>query len=97
MYRDGAGVEQNHATAVKWYRRAALAGYAKAQAGLGQRYAAGEGVGKDMVQALMWTTLAANQGLGRAQTARRAMVSRMSGDEIAAADELVKKRAVPAD
>ena len=70
---------------------------AKRQAGLAKRYAAGEGVEKNLVQALMWTTLAANQGLGRAITTREDLLTTMSVDDIAAADGLVKDWTAPAD
>jgi TPR repeat protein len=37
MYDNGQGVPQDYATAVRWYRKAAEQGYAKAQFNLGSR------------------------------------------------------------
>ncbi|HSW52134.1 MAG TPA: tetratricopeptide repeat protein, partial [Sulfuricaulis sp.] len=47
--------------AVKWYRRAAEQGDADGEHGLGQMYATGEGVKRDMTQALRWITRAAEK------------------------------------
>ena len=48
MYAIGQGVAQDYAEAVKWYRRAAKQGYAKAQSNLGVRYRKGQGAGNFM-------------------------------------------------
>ena len=79
---------RNLANAVKWYRKAAEQGYAKAQASLGVRYARGEGVAEDRVQALFWTILAARQGLARAVEGRAKLVADMNADDIARAEGL---------
>ena len=50
------------AAAVYWFRRAANQGHARAQSRLSVRYARGEGVQTDNVQALFWATLAAAKG-----------------------------------
>ena len=97
MYSYGLGVEANVdeafrliiAAALNWFRRAAAAGYAKAQANLGERYMRGDGIGKDPLQALMWTTLAANQGLERAIKFRQTLLETVSPEVVAAADNLV--------
>ena len=44
MYRDGQGVTQDYAEAVKWFRKAADQGNADAQFNLGVMYRNGEGV-----------------------------------------------------
>ncbi|EQM95281.1 tetratricopeptide repeat protein, partial [Oxalobacter paraformigenes] len=44
MYKKGRGVEKNLAEAVKWYRKAAEAGFAAAQFNLGLTYEEGYGV-----------------------------------------------------
>ncbi len=62
MYRDGHGVHRDDAEAVKWYRRAADQGYAKAQNNLGGMYADGQGVGQNETRAYLWFSLAAEQG-----------------------------------
>ena len=47
MYRNGEGVPQDYAQAVKWYRKAAEQGYANAQFNLGLMYTKVEGVPQD--------------------------------------------------
>ena len=60
--------EQNdYASAVYWYRKAAEQGYAKAQFNLGICYETGSGVTKDITEAVKWYRKAAEQGLDRAQ------------------------------
>lgn len=49
--------------AVQWYRKAAEQGDLDGQFGLGQMYANGEGVERDLQQAGRWITQAAEQGL----------------------------------
>lgn len=66
-YRDGAGGEQDFATAAEYFRAAAEQGYAKAQRHLGTFYARGRGVEPDRIAGLMWLTLAADQGLATAE------------------------------
>ena len=89
MFPDAGATEKDVGAAVAWYRRAADSGYAKAQDSLGRRYAFGQGVAADSVQALFWTMLAANQGLERAQTNRDELKARMSGEDITRAEKLV--------
>ncbi len=61
MYRNGHGVPQDDAEAVKWSRKAAEQGYAEAQFNLGFKYRWGQGVPQDDVQAHMWYNLAASK------------------------------------
>jgi TPR repeat protein len=61
-YHYGAGVTQDKAEAVKWYRRAADQGNAQAQYSLGVAYEIGEGVLQDKDQATEWYRLSAVQG-----------------------------------
>ena len=58
---------QDDAEAVKWYRKAAEQGYAKAQYNLGVVYAQGQGVAKDDAEAVKWYRKAAEQGNAEAQ------------------------------
>lgn len=53
--------------AVHWFRKAAEAGHIHAQLMLGTSYATGEGVEKDMLQAIAWTRRAALAGDAAAQ------------------------------
>jgi len=81
--RRAAGPVPAHATAVehaaqalKWWVRAANQGSAQAQVALALRYASGDGVARDPVEALVWFLLAAPHVRGDgadqlAQTHRR--------------------------
>ena len=62
MYDNGEGVPENDAEAVKWYRKAADQGYAKAQSNLGVMYDNGEGVPENDAEAVKWYRKAADQG-----------------------------------
>jgi TPR repeat protein len=48
--------------AAKWYRAAAEQGLAAAQSALGDSYRLGQGVEKDMAEAVKWQGKAAEQG-----------------------------------
>jgi TPR repeat protein/nucleoid-associated protein YgaU len=63
----GAGVAQDHAEALKWYRRAADKGFAPALFNLGVAYEQGLGVTADDMQAFRYYLRAAEQGFTRAQ------------------------------
>ena len=67
MYWNGQGVPQDHAEAVKWYRKATKYGYAAAQNNLGVMYERGQGVPQDYAEALKWYRRAAAQGHALAQ------------------------------
>ena len=67
MYRDGRGVPQDDAEAVRWYRLAADQGLADAQFSLGVMYTPGRGVPQDDAEAVRWYRLAADQGQADAQ------------------------------
>ena len=57
----------NYTEAVKWLRKAAEQGLAKAQHSLGNRYYKGEGVPQDYTEAAKWFRKAAEQGDADAQ------------------------------
>ena len=62
-YRGGREVPQSYVDAVEWYRKAAVQGYAPAEARLGGMYLAGYGgLPKDEKQARVWLNKAAEQG-----------------------------------
>lgn len=67
LYRRGQGVPQDHAQAVKWFRKAAEQGDAGAQISLGYAYRDGEGVPQDHAQAVNWFRKAAVPGSDVAQ------------------------------
>ena len=51
MYANGRGVPKDEAEAVKWYRKAADQGDAKAQVELGECYMCGFGIERDLTEA----------------------------------------------
>ena len=62
MYDEGAGVQQDLATAAEWYKKAAEQGFVDAQANLGMMYYHGQGVPCDHKTAVDWLQMAADQG-----------------------------------
>jgi|GEM_PF-460646 len=66
-YMKGAGVPEDEAEAVKWFRKAAEQGNAAGQSGLGTCYAKGMGVPQDEAEAVKWCRLAAEQGEAESQ------------------------------
>ena len=62
MYYSGEGVVKNYKEAFKWYKKAAMQGYAPAQHNLGAMYDKGKGVAKNYKEALTWFKKAAAQG-----------------------------------
>ena len=67
-YDKGEAVPQDHAEAVKWYRKAAEQGLDFAQYNLGVVYSEGEGVPQDHAEAAKWWHRAAAQGFVSAQS-----------------------------
>ena len=69
MYHNGEGIPENDAEAVKWYRKAADQGFAKAQFNLGVMYVKGEGVPENDAEAFKWyrKAFSADQGFAKAQ------------------------------
>jgi TPR repeat protein len=61
------GIRRDYIEAVKWYRKAAEQGLARAQNNLGSMYKNGRGVSLDYVQAAKWYRKAAEQNLAEAQ------------------------------
>ena len=54
-------MSKNLPEAIRWYRRAAEQGHARAQRNLGVCYAIGTGVDQDTVEAVKWYRKAAEQ------------------------------------
>ncbi len=61
MYDYGQGVEKDASIGVRWYKKAAEQGYAKAQFNLGLCYQFGNGVKKDLNEAIKWFRKSAEQ------------------------------------
>ena len=91
MYENGNGVPQDYAEAVKWYRKAADQGYARAQNNLGVMYNRGQGVPQDYVMAHMWFNLAAALGDEKALKTRDALAKNMTSEQIAEAQRLARE------
>ena len=72
-YDRGQGVPEDHAEAIKWYRKAADQGVPQAEYNLGLMYARGQAVAKDNVEALKWLRKAAEHGCAEAQRLLGAM------------------------
>ena len=62
LYDEGAGVEQDLATAISWYQKAASQGFIDAQTNLGMMLYHGHGVERDYQAAARWFRQAADQG-----------------------------------
>jgi uncharacterized protein len=68
MYFGGnAGLPQDSAKAMKWYKKAAAQGNIRAEYDMGWMYSLGSGMPKDFVQAVEWYKKGANQGDPRSQ------------------------------
>ena len=78
-YLEGEGVPQDNAEAVKWFRKAAEQGHARAQAVLGFMYANGRGVPQDYAEAAKWHHKAAEQGVAEAQSTLGVMYAKSRG------------------
>jgi len=96
MYGTGKGVPQDHAEAVKWYRRGAEQGHAGAQNNLGTMYDNGQGVPQDFVQAHLWYNLAAStlkepEKRERAARNRDDIAAKMTPAQIAEAQRLARE------
>lgn len=58
LYHEGRGTERNLELAAKWFQRSAEQGSHWAQANMGECYMKGEGVPKDLLEALKWYLIA---------------------------------------
>ena len=90
-YHFGAGVPQDRAEAVRWYRAAAEQGNAEGQWRLGMRYATGRGVPLDHVAAYAWLNLAAAQGHEEAAGSRDRLAESMTAEQVAEAQRMARE------
>ena len=79
---------EDYATAFREFKSLAEKGAAEAQNILGVMYDKGQGVPQDYVQAHMWLTLAAAQGVKQATKARDRLAPKMSSGQIEEAQQL---------
>jgi TPR repeat protein len=94
MYRDGLGVAQDYAEALRWWGKAADLGLVDAQFALGNLYAGDAGIAQDNVLAYMWYSIAAAQSGDEwlraiAGTNRDVLTARMTPAEIFESQRLV--------
>ena len=84
MYDHGKGVIQDFKEAVKWYRKAAELGHAKAMYSVGFMYANRRHVRQqDAVEAYAWWNVAAEKGLKKAAGKRDWIKNIMTPEQIA--------------
>ena len=93
MYRDGQGVAQNYAEALRWWRKSAELGLIDAQFALGNIYAGSAGIARDNILAYMWYHIATLQSgdewlRGIAGSNRDALAARMTAADIFKAEQL---------
>ena len=91
MYELGKGVVRDDRKAVKWYRKAAELGDAKAQWRLGFMYAFGKGVIKNNVYSHMWYNIAASQGITGPAKSRDIVADMMTAADISKAQDLARE------
>ena len=90
LLASGRGVPRNSTEAAKWYGLAAGQGQAAAQLQMARMHLAGAGVPKDDVEAAKWASLALAQGEAQARRIVTMLRSRMTAEEIAMSEELVR-------
>ncbi len=86
-----AYLQGDYATALKEWRPLAEQGDALAQSLMGQMYDLGLGVPQDDVQAHMWLSLAAAQGIENARKARDRLAEKMTPVQLADAQRLARE------
>ncbi|MBH0197608.1 MAG: sel1 repeat family protein [Nitrospira sp.] len=81
----------DYTTALREFRSQAKLGDAKAQWSLGMMYANGQGEPQDYVQAHMWFSLAAANGVKRVAELRDALAKKMIPAKLAEAQQLARE------
>jgi len=92
LYYHGKGVAADPAEAHAWYLKAAEGGYARAQYRVAETYENGDGVRKDLIRAHFWFRIAGSQKYADAKKRRRQVAKRMTPEQIAYAEMLVRHR-----
>jgi TPR repeat protein len=91
LYDYGRGVPQDFKVALYWLRLSAKQGNDLAQRKLGFMYERGDGVEQDYVQAYMWYNLGTANGANPGALRRDALAKRMTPEQIAEAQQLVRE------
>jgi len=92
IHQHGKGVAADPVVAHGWYLKAAEGGYARAQYRVAEMFESGQGVREDLVQARFWFTVAGEQRYEDARKRRRKVADKMTQEQIAYADMLVRHR-----
>jgi len=88
-YFTGAGVSQDYAEALKWFRLSADQENADGQGALGSMYYTGRGVHQDYVLAHMWFNLSAARG--GSPERRDSILHQMTREQIAEAQRFARE------
>ncbi len=88
LYSSGIAVPENNAEAFKWFREAAKKGNVEAQNNLGAMYSLGLGIPENSVKAYVWLSMARAQGHSSAEKSLTNLKKKMTGGQIAEAQEL---------
>ena len=91
LYKEGLGVPQNVAEAVRLWKLASAQGNENAQINLAFMYANGSGVKQNFVLAYMWNELAVQRDEPKSLTNRDAYAAYMTPQQIAEAQKLAKE------
>lgn len=91
LYKSGLGVEPDAARAAALFRQAAEGGHPKAQFETATRLAEGDGVKRDVVEALKWYLLAARRGSREARKSLTNRIVRASLEQVSEAAERARE------
>ena len=91
MYYRGEGISEDDAEALKWYRKSANQGFAKAQVNLGMTYDNGKGIPENDVKAYSWWSVAKAQGEKQATSKLDGLKNEMTKEQIAKGQALAAK------
>ncbi len=86
----GKGVAVDYATAVRWWRRAALQDHVGAQFNMGVAYQNGFGIEADPLEALFWYSLAMVNGYHGARPIQQRLAATMNLEQLTMVNERVK-------
>lgn len=89
-YAMGRGVPVDGGEAVKWYRKAAELGHAKAMFNLGTMYAIGMGVPQDDTEAYVWLSVSSGFGGLMAQEPRDLIAQELTERDLLRAQQRSK-------
>lgn len=84
------GVSQDRMRAATWYLKAAILGHADAQSALGEEYFKGQGVRQNDYTAYILESIAASRGSIKAPIFRSQIVTRLTQDQIMAAEPRIE-------